>query len=84
LYAYNVETNPSLPPSVEFHKLPSICIIPARKKEPPFTYFSGKGKGNVIQLHNRHLFVTLESSSPVAAVASATRFKGTAFHQRHA
>ena len=45
LYAYDVETNPSLPSSVEFHKLPSICIIPASKKAPPFTYYNGKGKG---------------------------------------
>ncbi len=50
LYAYDVETNPSLPSSVEFHKLPSICIIPARKKEPPFTYYNGKGKGDRMQL----------------------------------
>jgi hypothetical protein len=81
LYAYDVETNPSLPSSVEFHKLPSICIIPARKKETPFTYYNGKGKGDRLQILIRLFFVTLESSSTVAAMASATRFKGTAFHE---
>jgi hypothetical protein len=45
LYAYDVEANPSLPKHVDFHKLPSICIIPANKKAPPFTYYNGKGKG---------------------------------------
>jgi hypothetical protein len=45
LYSYDVETNPSLPKSVDFHKLPSICIVPANKKAPPFTYYNGKGKG---------------------------------------
>jgi thiol-disulfide isomerase/thioredoxin len=48
LYAYDVETNPSLPKNVDFHKLPSICIIPASKKAPPFTYYNGKGKGDYI------------------------------------
>jgi hypothetical protein len=48
LYAYDVETNPSLPKNVDFHKLPSICIIPASKKAPPFTYYNGKGKGDYL------------------------------------
>ena len=48
LYAFDVETNPSIPSSVEFKKLPSICIIPASKKTPPFTYYHGKGKGDHI------------------------------------
>jgi hypothetical protein len=50
LYAFDVETNPHLPSSVEFHRLPSICIIPANKKAPPFTYYNGKGKGRAFML----------------------------------
>jgi len=84
LYAFNVETNPSIPSSVEFQKLPSICIIPANKKAPPFTYYHGKGKGNRIQCTTHCFFVMPSSSSPVYAVASATRFKTTTLRQRHA
>jgi hypothetical protein len=84
LYAFDVETNPSLPSSVEFHRLPSICIIPANKKAPPFTYYNGKGRGDRIHAPSYFYFVTLADSSSAVAVASTARCKGAPFHQRHA
>jgi hypothetical protein len=64
LFAFDVETNPSIPSGVEFHKLPSICMISAGKKAPPFTYYSGKGKGDLIHAVTSALFDILKQFAP--------------------